>query len=230
MKYSTPVHEFIGSCKRVGFLNSCRLAWGRIFDMTYDFRYKIDTDSRLELDELDVDRETASKGQKYQPTGVLAFYSIFSNIQLPENSVLVDYGCGKGRVLLLAATLENVKKTVGIEFSQELCDIAEKNVESFQQTANLQDKEFKIVCCDASRYEYEDDETVFYFFFPFDSELMERTMNGINDSLERNPREAVLISYYTHTRDDIEAAKTFQLENEFTTYGYDCLVYRHKPE
>ena len=49
----------------------------------------------------------------------------------PEQEVLVDYGSGKGRVLVVAAEL-GIQRIVGIEFSPGLVAIAKCNLERYR--------------------------------------------------------------------------------------------------
>ena len=53
------------------------------------------------------------------------FRRLMRTLSLPPGSGFVDFGCGKGRVLLLAAGFGFARIT-GVEFAKELCDIAKE--------------------------------------------------------------------------------------------------------
>lgn len=228
VRYSGAIQEIGASLKRVGLVSTCSLAVSRCYDRFYDWSLDIETTQRRELDELDVNEDTAGRGQMYQPTGVLAFRRVMRRVQLPPSPVFVDYGCGKGRLLILAATEFSTARAVGIEFSRELCDVAEENVERVAARRSLQCA-VDIVCTDAAEYRYQDDENVFYFFYPFDSELMRRVVEGIEESLRRSPRPAVLVYYYPVHAEIMEGRDLFALQDSMTVFGYDCLIYRYDP-
>ena len=228
MRYSSALHEALASVRRVGLKSTAALAVARVYDTAFDMRWKVDTAKRAELDELNINEESVGRGQMYQPTGVLQFQHVLEHVAFPKPGVLVDYGCGKGRTLLLAAR-SAFQRVVGIEFSAELCDVARANVIAFEKAGQLR-APVDVVCVDAARYAYRGDENIFYFFYPFDADLMERVMDGIDASLAASPRDAVLVYYYPIHREVLDRRPSFKLEQHFPLYGYDCLVYRHLRE
>ena len=149
MKYNNKLHELFASLHRVGLKNSISLVISRLYDLWFDYKFKLDTVDRLELDELDIDAESIAQGQMYQPSGVLPFRYMLKQLQISSHDVFVDFGSGKGRTLIIAA-MENFKRVVGIEFSQELVDCADKNVKTLQDK-NMSLSEIQTVCCDASQ-------------------------------------------------------------------------------
>ncbi len=227
MRYTSVAHEAFASVTRVGLRRTAKLAVARLYDMAFDKRWGVDTASRAELDELDVDEEAAAKGQMYQPTGILPFRKALTMVRFPQPGVFVDYGCGKGRTLLLASQLP-LKRVVGIEFSRELCDDAERNIAAFKDAGQVR-APVQVVHIDAVQYEYVGDENIFYFFYPFDADLMGRVIDRIAASLAAQPRDAVLVYYYPIHREVVDACPAFFLESEQELFGYTCLVYRHRP-
>ena len=118
--------------KEKGISRTLSIICNRMFDFHFDFKYKTDTRNKISLHDLTVTGENKERGSFYQPTMALSFNRLLDTIPLPPESVLVDFGCGKGRVLLLAV-LRGIKKAVGIEFSPELCAIARDNVRIVEQ-------------------------------------------------------------------------------------------------
>lgn len=228
MRYNSVGHEVFASVRRVGLGRTVKLAVARVYDMAFDRRWGVDTAKRAELDELEINAETVGGGQMYQPTGVLPFRQVLEMVAFPKPGVFVDYGCGKGRTLLLASRLP-FERVVGIEFSQELCDSAQRNADAFKRAGQLKSP-IEIVCTDAVLYNYRGDENIFYFFYPFDADLMVRVLDSIDASLSSHPRDAVLVYYYPIHREVLDERPSFRLEQTFELYGYDCLVYRHLRE
>jgi SAM-dependent methyltransferase len=99
---------------------------------------------------------------------------------------IVDYGCGKGRVIVVAA-FYGFKKITGIDFAKELYEEAQKNIVPLQQ--HFPEKTFTVIHTDAVDYQIEDDMNVFFFFNPFDEVVMLAVVKNILLSLKKRPRE-----------------------------------------
>src|SRR4051812_2676985 len=54
------------------------------------------------------------------------YFSIFKRLQLTPSDVVVDLGCGKGRVSCLAAS-HPIAASLGIEIDHSLCELARAN-------------------------------------------------------------------------------------------------------
>jgi len=77
------------------------------------------------------------------------------------NFTFIDFGSGKGRVLLLAARYP-FKEVVGIEFSKELNDIALLNSAGMPPHLNRAGK-VSAICCDATEFEPPAGDLICYF-------------------------------------------------------------------
>ncbi|MBX3206640.1 MAG: hypothetical protein KF764_16320 [Labilithrix sp.] len=215
------------SLRAIGFVRTCGVIRSRLEDFVFDARYGTDTTQINMLEELELDDESRRHGQRYQPTGAYSFRNIMRRLAPPPGSVFVDYGSGKGRVLMMAA-LHPFARVVGIEFSTELCDIARRNVDDFR-SQEAKAAPIDIVDTDVRKYEYRHDETVFYFFHPFDEAILRATLDGIRESLEARPRRASLVYYLPKHRALVEREAFFQLRETFTIGGYDCMIFDHTP-
>ena len=109
-----------------------------------------------------------------------------------ENAIdqILDFGCGKGRVLIVAAFC-GFRKITGIEFGKLLCKEAEHNIEKI--TPFFPSSEFKIICDDAVKYKIENDTNVFFFFNPFDEVVMLQVVKNILSSLKENDRKIYVV-------------------------------------
>ena len=110
-----------------------------IFDIYFDAKYNIDTLSRVSLNELDVEEDQKKHAVLYLGSRVLPLRSLFKELKISMVKVFVDIGCGKGRVLIIAATF-GFKNVKGIEFSPKLRAFAKKNI--------------KIVCQNEIKYPF----------------------------------------------------------------------------
>jgi SAM-dependent methyltransferase len=160
-------------------------------DYRFDKRYGIETVRNVELHTLSIEGPHALMGSIYQPTRVGPFRNMMATLNPPEGGVFVDFGCGKGRILLLASEYK-FKSIVGVEFAPELCGIARRNIARYQKARGIQ-TEIRIFEGDAVDYPFRDDETVFYMNNPFVWHVMKTVLQGIVDSVERTHRRVVII-------------------------------------
>ena len=72
----------------------------------------------------------------------------------------IDIGSGKGKVCIYASSRREFKRVIGIEFSQPLIDIAEKN----RKIANL--KNIVFFNCDATQYELPNKNNLIFMVMP----------------------------------------------------------------
>jgi precorrin-6B methylase 2 len=163
-----------------------------IEDWAFDWRYGVDTGGITPLKKLAIDSRHVAHGVHYAPTRVRYFRAVLRTLPIPQDSVFVDLGAGKGRLLLLAAQSGRFRKVVGVEFSAELCRTAERNIRRFQRhcPSNVR---FEVVHADAADYEVQPDQNMFFMFNPFGPVVMEQVVQHIRQSLEEAPRPVWVI-------------------------------------
>jgi precorrin-6B methylase 2 len=158
-----------------------------IEDQAFDWRYGVNTRGITRLEDLAIDSRHVAHGVHYAPTRVRYFRAILRTLPIPRDSVFVDLGAGKGRMLLLAAQSGRFRKVVGVEFSAELCRTAEHNIRRFRHHC-ADDVKFEVVHADAADCEVQPDQNVFFMFNPFGPVVMQQVIQRIGQSLEERPR------------------------------------------
>lgn len=124
------------------------------------------------------------------------------------SDVFVEFGCGKGRVVLDAASRYPFKRVVGVELSPDLSDVARGLV--------ARGKPFRcpnvmIETVDASEYSIPDDMTYAYFYNPFNGATFERVCANIVASLDRSPRPLRVIYVHPADHETLAATGRFRL-------------------
>ncbi|QEG41310.1 class I SAM-dependent methyltransferase [Roseimaritima ulvae] len=160
-------------------------------DYKFDKRYQLDTRSEVAINELDISQDDKQHADKYKPTRVRYFRKIMEKVDPSRDGVFVDVGCGKGRILLLAAE-QGFDEVVGLEISPALCQIAERNVEAFKH-AKPETGSIKVVCTNILDYQMVGSETVFFLYSPFGCSITERFLEMVRQSLKDHPRDLCLI-------------------------------------
>ena len=111
----------------------------------------------------------------------------------------VDYGAGKGRVMLLASQ-HPFTQVGGIEFAEELHDNAMMNIAQFPRS-RMKCRNVECVLDDVVNITPVDGEAVHYFFNPFAPEIFAEVLKGIVASYHARPRRLYVILI------DMEAAE-----------------------
>src|SRR4051794_34299862 len=115
---------------------------------------------------------------------------VFSKLPPIARRHFIDIGCGKGRALCIAA-YNGFNKVTGVDFSNELCAQAEKNLQHTQE--KLPACSFSIINKDAVDVKIPVDADCIYFFNPFDQFVMNAVAANIRESYKNNPRNIYVI-------------------------------------
>lgn len=126
----------------------------------------------------------------YEPTPYCVLERLANSGLIRKNDVVLDYGCGKGRVDFFLS-YQTRAKTIGIEYDERIYHAAMENkntaVSGNRVTFVLQSAETYRVPAEVNRC---------YFFNPFSVELFQKVMARIFESYYENPREILLFFYY----------------------------------
>ena len=227
--------RFTGSVRRRGLLRTlarapraAAIAAGGITDGFFDYRHGTETRRIVELADLRIASPNKERGIRCEPTHTRSFQRLVQLLRLPTDGGFVDFGCGKGRVLIMAAEY-GFQRVTGVEFSEELCGVARANVASFLSLSETA-PDIRVLHMDAVDYEVQEDDTVFYFFNPFDATVLERVAGRIVASLERVPRRASIIYLNPLWPEAIEKYGKFErlLTREFEGRRFDVYACGNK--
>ena len=126
----------------------------------------------------------------YEPTTYSVLERLANSGLISKRDVLLDYGCGKGRVDFFLA-YQTKAKTIGIEYDERIYQRAIEN----QRTATSRAKA-DFVLSRAEEYMVPEEVNRFYFFNPFSVEILHKVIARIIESYYEKPREAFLFFYY----------------------------------
>ena len=134
---------------------------------------------------------------RYEPTSYNGLICAFDEMEevVTKYDRLVDFGCGKGRVLFYVNQRFRCK-VCGIEIDPELYEIALDNRAYFNTRFRDSEKDIEILCGKAEEYAINKEDTIFYFFNPFEINIFEQVMERIMDSVKEYPRRIFVMMYY----------------------------------
>ena len=126
----------------------------------------------------------------YEPTPYCVLERLAESGFFGKNDVVVDYGCGKGRVGFFLSYQTNTK-TIGIEYDDRIYKDALEN-----QKSAVSKSKTDFVLTKAEDYEVPKDVNRCYFFNPFSAEILHKVMAKILASYYAQPRDVFLFFYY----------------------------------
>lgn len=126
----------------------------------------------------------------YEPTPYSVLERLANSGLIRKRDVVLDYGCGKGRVDFFLS-YQTRAKTIGIEYDERIYQAAVDNQKNAVSGARTE-----FVLTRAEGYEVPSEVTVCYFFNPFSVELLRKVMARIVESYYVCPREITLCFYY----------------------------------
>lgn len=126
----------------------------------------------------------------YEPTPYSVLERLADSGLICEKDVLLDYGCGKGRVGFFLSDRTGIR-TFGIEYDERIYEAA---MENRRMAPSGERTDFLSVR--AEQYELLSSVNRCYFFNPFSVELLHKVMARILTSYYEEPREIFLFFYY----------------------------------
>ena len=126
----------------------------------------------------------------YEPTPYSVLERLASSGLFGKGDVVLDYGCGKGRVGFFLS-YRTKAEAIGIEYDEDIYQSALQN----RKTA-IQKAKADFVLTRAEEYEVPQAINRCYFFNPFSVEILRKVMARIIESWYAAPREILLFFYY----------------------------------
>lgn len=124
----------------------------------------------------------------YEPTPYCVLERLANSALIRKGDVVLDYGCGKGRVSFFLS-YQTKAKTIGIEYDERIYARALENLKTSRAKADF-------IAMRAEEFEVPQGVNRCYFFNPFSVELLRSVMARIIESYYTTPREMLLFFYY----------------------------------
>jgi SAM-dependent methyltransferase len=205
----SPILRTIGSTR-------CR-AW--------DLIHGVDTCGEIPLLHLNFESEHKTPGLEYQSHHPELIRAAIARLDVPyKDYTFVDYGCGKGRVLLVAAEFP-FRKILGLEFAPQLAESARRNLKTYR-AKNLKCSQSEVITGDATEYELSVEPQVLYFYSPFAPNVLNQVINRIESSWQRFPRDLLVLFSGVIPMRDLGFGARPQYERLQRARYYD--LYRHR--
>jgi predicted RNA methylase len=149
-------------------------------------------------------QDSAPHATRYEPTRLRTIRRLvmecFRTGARP--AAFIDLGSGKGRVCFYAATTRRFRKVIGVEFSQELTDVAHTNLIRFGAAP------IELVCEDAGRFRIPELDSLVFLGNPFGPAILARFLE-LNAQTFRHTQS--FIAYYNDYHRDVILQHGFEV-------------------
>jgi len=187
----------------------------------WDRRRGVETEKRVYLEELEFDSPSREYGQFYLPMNLWWFRELIGILRhagvRPSEFSLVDFGCGKGRVLLLAAEA-GFREVIGVEFAPDLARIASDNLRSYRGRRRCA----TVHCMDAVDFPIPTSPVVLFMANPFTGPVLEAVAENIRRSFAEHHRDMFIVYLVPQPDSPFDRGAPFVRVDE----GPDRAIYR----
>jgi predicted RNA methylase len=202
-----------------------------VYDRSFDQQYGVDTAGTVAVQDLDAPAELKARAKRYEAAEPDFVNFLIDRIGVASRAdyLFIDVGAGKGRVMLLAA-LAGFRRVIGVELDPALASAARENIERFG--SQHRDTSFDLVEADATSFAFPPVATVLFFNNPFDAQLIDRTLAGLERAHASAKSDVVLIYMHSLHADVIRARGWEELDRGVFRTGrqfYSILRWR-QPE
>lgn len=156
----------------------------------WDIWHHVETKRHADQSPLDVIGENLVHACRYEPSFSVRPFIRQLGIDYKQYA-FVDFGSGKGRVLLEASEFP-FKSVEGVEFSANLHGIAENNIRNYRR-AKVRCAVLRSIHADAIDLSLPDTPLVLYLFNPFFGPVLAAVFANIRKSFVAHPRDIVII-------------------------------------
>ena len=126
----------------------------------------------------------------YEPTPYAVLERLANSGFIRKQDVVLDYGCGKGRVDYFLA-YQTRAHCVGVEYDERIIAVARENGNTVVSSGRVE-----IMLGNAETFPVPENVNRIFFFNPFSVEILQKAMARILESYYENPREMQLFFYF----------------------------------
>ena len=126
----------------------------------------------------------------YEPTPYSVLQRLANTGLIRKNNMLLDYGCGKGRVDFFLS-YQTRCRCLGVEYDER---IYEKVMENKKEAVSKERVSFSLA--NAEEFQLPEQIDRIYFFNPFSVEILRKVMARIMESYYEHPRQILCFFYY----------------------------------
>jgi hypothetical protein len=167
----------------------------------FDRRYGVDTEGVIQPAEMGIFDENSTR---YAPARLTSLRRILPPSEVDERDVFLDFGSGKGRVVLQAAMNYPFTRVYGVELAGQLHATAMQNLAASRD--RLRCRDVRLVNANAMEFEIPDEVTIAFLYNPFVGKVFETVIERLLCSVDHAPRPLRII--YGNPREEATLLRT----------------------
>ena len=196
-------------------------------DARFDKAHGLDTSEVVDVEELGLGEALSNHAVEYNPTQAHEFATAMKRLNIDHQSYqFIDYGSGKGKVLLLAAEYPFMG-IQGIEASEAMHSIACTNIAKFPLD-RLKCPNIQSICIDAAKFIPAPQPTVAYMFNPFSDVVLRKALSNLHNALSTTDEPSYLI--YRNPKHHSVVLESGVFEHLENVVGERIAIYRSQPK
>ena len=168
-------------------------------NLIYDSYWGISTTKIIEVEDLDIKGEQKKHSTRYQATS-LKHLKLSLDYLLKDDKITYDFfldiGCGMGRPCFFASKYyPRISKFVGIDISDKMISLANKNLKSFRNKKNFPKNNIKFINQDALDFKFEDNRSYLIFLFnPFSDIYVRKFFSQNMSHIKKNKSKIIFVN------------------------------------
>ena len=183
-------------------------------EASFDQEFGTDTAGTRDIGSLDVTELAAAlHAGRYEPSSPQLVRIALEKLSIdPSGFTFVDFGSGKGRVLLVAASFP-FKEVIGVEFSRELHEIALKNIARLSSN-RVRASGIRSVHGDAAAFGLPQSDLVCYFYNPFGPPILALIAERLVAHHDQHGYDVIIIYHNPRHREIFERTEKFAIVDQ----------------
>jgi hypothetical protein len=178
----------------------------------FDLEHGVETSQRLHKSDLRVGSRNWTYGTGYWPAPVQLIREVIAALPVEAaDFIFIDFGSGKGRVLLVASEFP-FARIIGIEYAPELHEVARRNLQNYRGETQKCGR-IEAICQDMTVFHFPESPLVLFFYNPASEPVM-RTMAAKITALSQK----CWVVYVTPCYDVFETLNKVQETDKYAIY------------
>ncbi len=184
------------SIRKRGLSSTAEYIWSEV---SFDWRFHSETRAPVAVNDLAVNAASKDHAAPYQGASWLVLRRVFGSLIGsgridPASTCLVDFGCGKGRVLLAALHFE-IAKTIGVEFDPQLCETARNNLLRYRRRRGTGRPllSWEVIHSDVLDFTIPSEANLFFLYNPFSGPVLKAVAERIRQACQDPSRRRYVV-------------------------------------
>ncbi len=189
----------------------------KLKEWIFDYIHGINTATGNEDYFSGTDKDSAKFAVAYEPVHQHILQEMLHHLPADVSQfTFIDLGSGKGRALFMASALK-FRQIIGVEFSPELHQTAQQNLQSFLRKTGRQNI-FKLLALDVTDFDLPKSDLVLFLYNPFFGDVMQNVVKKIELFISNEPYRVYILYRNPQCAELFQNSKSLDLKVNKSSY------------